>query len=236
MTSSAVQAHPRPGRRERCADCGAFAQRGQLVCLECGTRMALARRAPDWRPAAAVMAAMVLVAGTAFGMVLDAVTGSDDRRQANASPTRKQPAKKAEPAREQGPAKPEPAAIRSSIDRERQIAGAKARLAAAAGPAAWTGAPGTYTVILATVSDREGAERLATDAEESGLEAGVLSAEEHPSLGTGLFFVFSGEYPDQAEAAAAAATLAERFPGANPRQVDPLTASSSAPPEQQQLR
>src|SRR3954454_18879228 len=56
----------RPSLGSECPNCGAHADPGQLVCLECGARLALDYRRPrGWRPAAAVIAVVLLIAGAA---------------------------------------------------------------------------------------------------------------------------------------------------------------------------
>lgn len=51
-----------------CRQCGAMLRDGQEWCLECGAANTVIRRAPDWRIAAAVMLAVVVLA--AFGFLI----------------------------------------------------------------------------------------------------------------------------------------------------------------------
>ncbi len=47
-----------------CPRCGAAAERGQLVCLECGARVALVyRRPPSWKVPVAITAVVALLLG-----------------------------------------------------------------------------------------------------------------------------------------------------------------------------
>src|SRR3954453_10971573 len=63
-----------PSVGSECPNCGAPADSGPLVCLECGARLALDYRRPrGWRPAAAVIAVVLLIAGAAFAITLIAV-------------------------------------------------------------------------------------------------------------------------------------------------------------------
>src|SRR3954453_6464507 len=63
-----------PSLGSECPNCGAHADPGQLVCLECGARLALDYRRPrGWRPAIAVIAVVLLLAGAAFAITLIAV-------------------------------------------------------------------------------------------------------------------------------------------------------------------
>jgi hypothetical protein len=56
----------------------------------------------------------------------------------------------------------------------------------------------------------------------SGTPVGVLDSSDHPSMTAGFWIVFSGRYPNHAEAAAAAEHLAgSGYPLAHPRRVAP---------------
>lgn len=60
----------------RCPSCGAAAERGQLVCLECGGRIAIVyRRPPSWKVPIAitvlVVAIVAALAATAFAAIND---------------------------------------------------------------------------------------------------------------------------------------------------------------------
>ena len=76
-------------------------------------------------------------------------------------------------------------------------------------------------VILAS-EDQRSARAFAQNAVKAGTAAGVLRADDYPSLSasTGFFIVFVGTYPNQAKADAAAARLGRRFAGAYPQFVD----------------
>src|SRR3954452_3177573 len=68
-----------PSVGSECPNCGAHADPGQLVCLECGARLALDYRRPrGWRPALAVIAVVLLVAGAAF--VITLISVDDDAK------------------------------------------------------------------------------------------------------------------------------------------------------------
>lgn len=69
-----------------CPVCGAQAQRGQLVCLECGSRVTLAyRRPPSWKIPVAITAAVLLLA-VAGGAVAYQAIDDDAKREAGAAP------------------------------------------------------------------------------------------------------------------------------------------------------
>jgi hypothetical protein len=202
VTVSAPQRAP-ARRRERCPSCDLPAQRGQLICLSCGTRMALDRGSSDRRAVAIAGGAMALVATISLLLVVTSLTGDDDPGQATASaPDRERPAARAR--------QPE----RVSADRALWQYKAKANRQLASSAGTWPTEQVGWTVVLSTMYDEEGAESFARDVEDSGVDAGVISTEEHPTLGTGVWYVFSGVYDDEIEAGEAAAELALAYPGA----------------------
>jgi hypothetical protein len=77
-----------------------------------------------------------------------------------------------------------------------------------------------HTVVLVTTSDRPAALRLARQAARSGIEAGLLRGDDY-NLGDGLWVVFAGRFDTPEGASRQAIDLAERFPGAYPRLVEP---------------
>src|SRR5947207_8577335 len=84
-----------------CPNCGAPADRGQLMCLECGSRLALGyQRPPAWRLPAAVVGIVLLIAGFAVAIALAAHHAN---RTAAAAPAQAAPAPTA-PADTQPPA------------------------------------------------------------------------------------------------------------------------------------
>jgi hypothetical protein len=202
VTVSAPQRAP-ARRRERCPSCDLPAQRGQLICLSCGTRMALDRGSSDKRAVAIAGGAMVLVATISLLLVVTSLTGDDDPGQATASaPDRERSAARAR----------QPERVSADQALWRYKAKANRQLASSAGT--WPPGQVGWTVVISTMYDEEGAESFARDVEDSGVDAGVLSTEEHPALGTGVWYVFSGVYDDEIEAGEAAAELAAAYPGA----------------------
>src|SRR3954471_19623862 len=70
-----------------CPNCGAPADEGQLMCLECGSRLALGyQRPPSWRLPAAVIGVVLLIAGIGVAIALAGVTGDANKTTA-AAPT-----------------------------------------------------------------------------------------------------------------------------------------------------
>jgi hypothetical protein len=199
-----VGARPRAHARlrERCPSCGLPAQRGQLICLSCGTRLALDRGRGDRRAVAAAAGALLLVAAVSLALVVTTLGGDEERKAARAAP-----AERAEPARNARVAAPvsaERALLKLKAKSNRQLAGA----------GVWPAGRDGWTVVLTSTADEAGAESYAQSVEKAGVDAGVLSTDDHPSLGSGLWFVFAGIYEDQLEAGEAAAELQASFPGA----------------------
>src|SRR4051812_47364658 len=70
-----------------CPNCGEPAESGQLMCLECGARLALDyQRPPSWRLPAAIVGIVLLLAGVGVAIALAAVTGDAEKTTA-AAPT-----------------------------------------------------------------------------------------------------------------------------------------------------
>jgi hypothetical protein len=170
--------------------------------------MALDRGGSDKRAVAVAGGAMALVALVSVALVIDGLSGGDDERAATAAgPKRAKPAKRERPG-----------GFFAAENLRRQSA-AKARRQLAASAGAWPAGQDGWTVVLANTTDEASAESLAQNVEQAGIDAGVLSAEEHPGLGSGLWLVFSGVYADQLEASEAAAELQATYPGAYPQLV-----------------
>ena len=86
-----------------CPSCGEPAERGQLVCLECGTRMALKeeggeRRSLDHLPAVALLLSVVVLGAGAIGFALGALTDDSERRLVHGRRRRRAPTPPASPA------------------------------------------------------------------------------------------------------------------------------------------
>ncbi|MGH2714479.1 MAG: zinc ribbon domain-containing protein [Thermoleophilaceae bacterium] len=193
-----------------CPSCGAEAEPGQLVCTNCGTRLALGRR-PDRAIAALIaLVAVVLVGGGAAGFALSELTsdaGEDgttfaDQPEQSATPPAAAAGEPQEATQADDPATGTPQEPRRSLLLD------------------WPDDLTAHTVVLVTTSDRPAALRLARQAAKSGIEAGLLRSDDY-NLGTGLWIVFAGRFDTPEGAARQSSDLAERFPGAYPQLVEP---------------
>jgi SPOR domain len=208
VSSTAVRARPHPRPRERCPACGIPSARGQLICLSCGNRLALQRKPSSWRVAGPLIAAMAIVALATTVLVIEGLGGEE-------AGTRDAP--------EHAAPRPDPAPVlaRRRAEAAERASREKARRALAGRRAVWPAGRSGYTVVLVNAGDRQSAARTAADLRAQGVDAGVLSSDEHPILGTNMQLVYSGVYETQAEASAALAELSARFPGAFVRFVPP---------------
>jgi DNA-directed RNA polymerase subunit RPC12/RpoP len=199
---------------ESCPNCGEPVERRQLVCLNCGARVALKERT-SWarEPVTALATALVVVivigAGL-FGFAISELTSGDgdesgdrtSRQEASEGPEavsgREQPTRTAE----------EAPAVTETVPAEESPGSVPG----------WPKGVTAHTVVLVTSGDRAAALKVAKEARGTGLEAGMLRSDPY-DLGSGLWIVFSGRFTTPEGAQAQAAQLAERYPGAYPQLV-----------------
>ena len=197
---------------ESCPNCGEPVERRQLVCLNCGARVALKERT-SWarEPVTALATALVVVivigAGL-FGFAISELTSDDgdgggdgaSRQAASEGPAvvsgGEQPTRTAE----------EAPAVTETVPAEESPGSVPG----------WPKGVTAHTVVLVTSSDRAAALRVAREARGTGLEAGLLRSDPY-DLGSGLWIVFSGRFTTPEGAQAQAAQLDERYPGAYPQ-------------------
>ena len=193
-----------------CPNCCFEADPGQLVCTNCGTRLALGGP-PARRNVAALVAvaALVVLVAAASGFALSEIT-SDDGDDDGGSAASQSPA---------APAAAEDEA-RGSTQAEQPAAKAEQEPQRRSILLDWPDDLTAHTVVLVTTSDRAAARRLARQAAGSGIEAGLLRGEDY-NLGAGLWVVFAGRFDTPEGASRQASDLAERFPGAYPQLVEP---------------
>lgn len=219
------------GEAVRCPTCGAEAEPGQLVCLECGSRISLGyRRPPSWKlPVAIIVAvALLVIAGVVIG--LHEVTKDADaevaRDQAAEKPNAaKSPAGPATPAKKPAksrPAKPKPAPEKTAKPKAaKPKATPKPTRPAATGIRPWPGNTSAYAVVLVSTDSRANAVKVARRAIKEGVDgAGVLRSDDYSNLGRGLWISFGGVYKSRAQAAKDAKRFDRGFPGAFVQFVD----------------
>ena len=188
-----------------CPNCGAPTERGQLVCVECGERLALKEEGGDRRtldnvPAVVVLLAVVVIGAGAFGFALSELNG-DSGNDSGAS---------------NGPNTAPAAAPQTETDTGAAQQPSHSLLLT------WPDGVTAYTVVLVTSSDRPAARRVAREAAQSGLEAGLLRSDDY-DLGTGLWIVFAGRFDTQESAERQAGNLSARYPGAYATLVKPTS-------------
>ena len=194
-----------PPAQEHCPRCGATAERGQLVCLECGSRVALTyRRAPSWKVPVAISAVVVTL--FLLGAVVAVVAiGDDARREVSAAPPRPQSAGKATKAKAPTPTRPK-------ADAEPGRATDIVRQGALY---AWPRALVGFTVVINTAEDRAAATSFAESAARSRpAKIGVIRADDFRTLPKGFYVVFAGRYDTRRQATQATIRLGKRFSGA----------------------
>jgi predicted nucleic acid-binding Zn ribbon protein len=194
-----------------CPRCGQEVEPSQLVCVECGERIALKREEHDERrgrrsfqnmPAVALLLCVVVIGAAAFGFALSELT-SDSSGDVSA---------------DDRPDKTTPAADAGAPQTETETGASQQPSQSLL--LEWPKNLTAYTVVLVTSSDRPAARRVARDAAKSGLEAGLLRSDDY-DLGTGLWIVFAGRFDNQESAERQAGNLGKRYPGAYATQVKP---------------
>jgi hypothetical protein len=213
---------------EACPACGAPTEPGQEYCLDCGARLAPARRVSavgrawqrrfgrypgDWL-LASLLLALVAAGSAAAGIVAGRETPKDTIHTIVAT-SQVVTAPIAPPAL--GRPKPQP--------KTKPAAKPKTATApkTATGLTEWPARNG-YTVILASIPARgagqDAARSKAKTATQSGVgTVGVLVSSRFASLHPGYYVVFAGIYDSLEEAQTAATRLHGRFPNAYARQI-----------------
>lgn len=187
-------------RDAACPTCGAPAERGQLVCLECGSRVALAyRRPPSWKLPVAIV---VIIGALALAGAVVAYNAIDDDARDEVSET---------------PPKPKqnrPASGGATDGKAAPAAGASGGLVKQGKLYSWPRGLEGFTVVLLSGEDRESATAFANEvADRNDAKAGVITSEDFGSLPQGFFLVFGGIYETRERAEQALARLSGRYPG-----------------------
>jgi hypothetical protein len=212
-----------------CPNCGASADPGQLMCLECGSRLALGyERPPSWRLPAAIVGLVLLIAGIGVAIALAAVTDNADKTTAaSPSQTATTPPPQSAPA-DSAPTSstPTPAATGSTTT-EAPASGGAAPTDSTATPAptpapssGWPPGKSAFTVILASMPTQAEAQKKLDAAKAAGITAAaILHSDDFPTLRPGYWVVFDGQYDtnDQAQSQAEADRGKGEFSDAYPR-------------------
>lgn len=212
---------------EACATCGAPAEPGQEYCLDCGARLAAARRLGTvgraWEhrvgryPGDWVFSSLLLLLVAAGSATAGIVAGRDTTSTegqgtvvAISPVVTAPPAPPAPPTTTTAPVTPAPAPRPQPKPKP-------------AGPIQWPARNG-FTVVLASIpargSGRVDALARAKDARSKGLrDVGVLVSGRFASLHPGYYVVFAGVYDSLEEAQTAATRALSRFPNAYAREI-----------------
>jgi len=191
-----------------CPHCGEPVEPRQLVCLNCGGRVALRERVPLAREpmtmVAAVLVAVTVLGAVLFGFAISELTSGDGDEETSV-------------ARQEPVATPEAPAVVSGTKQEQEQEEPPQRERKSGVPG-WPKGLTAHTVVLVTSSDRAAALNVAKEARATGLEAGLIPSDPY-NLGTGLWIVYSGRFTTREGAQAQAGQLADRYPGAYPQLV-----------------
>ena len=199
-----------------CPTCGAPAERGQLVCLECGSRIALAyKRPPSWKLPIAIVAVVGALAVTGAVLAYEAID-DDAKNEVAATPLKpkqtsdvrpqtsgKKAKGKAQPKAKAKPkAEPKPAASSEGLVPKGKLY-------------TWPRDLKAFTVILLSSEDRASATAVANSvADANDAKTGVIRSNDFVTLPKGFFVVFGGSYKTRARADRAAARLGAKYQGA----------------------
>jgi hypothetical protein len=204
-----------------CQHCGEPVEPRQLVCLECGGRVALRERTPLARePITALASVLLVVIVVGAGLVGFAIAEltSDDGGGAESGAGARAAQEQAEPGGQDAGSSTAPAAEAPAVvTGERQDTQSTGRRRERGVPG-WPKGVTAHTVVLVTSSDRAGALAVAKEARGSGLEAGLMPSDPY-DLGTGLWIVYSGRFTTRKGAERSASDLADRYQGAYPQLV-----------------
>jgi cell division septation protein DedD len=206
-----------------CPNCGAPADPGQLMCLECGSRLALGyQRPPSWRLPAAVIGVVLLIAGIGVAIALAGVTGDANKTTA-AAPTKQAASAPADTPPTASTPAPAPTTSTATPAPTDSASGGTATPAPAptdAAPSGWPPGKSAFTVIIASMPTKAAAEDKLARAKAAGISsAAILHSDDFPTLNPGYWVVFDGQYDsvDQAQGQAASDRGKGEFSDAYPR-------------------
>lgn len=218
----ATESGPAPGEAgpaeegPACRSCGAPVDPRQLVCLECGARVAL-KQHRSWAteplaPIAALLVVVIVIGAGLFGFAISELTSDDGGGEAARQPA-------AATSEESAPEAEGPAVVSGEGQGTERSAEPAPAEEPATNPNAIPGWPAgitAHTVVLVTTSDEPAARNVAREARRAGLEAGLIRSDPY-DLGTGLWIVFTGRFDTREGAVRQAAGLQQQYPGAYPQ-------------------
>jgi hypothetical protein len=218
----ATESGPAPGEAgpaeegPACRSCGAPVDPRQLVCLECGARVAL-KQHRSWAteplaPIAALLVVVIVIGAGLFGFAISELTSDDGGGEAAQQPA-------AATSEESAPEAEGPAVVSGKGQGTERSAEPAPAEEPATNPNAIPGWPAgitAHTVVLVTTSDEPAARNVAREARRAGLEAGLIRSDPY-DLGTGLWIVFTGRFDTREGAVRQAAGLQQQYPGAYPQ-------------------
>jgi cell division septation protein DedD len=218
----ATESGPAPGEAgpaeegPACRSCGAPVDPRQLVCLECGARVAL-KQHRSWAteplaPIAALLVVVIVIGAGLFGFAISELTSDDGGGEAAQQPA-------AATSEESAPEAEGPAVVSGQGQGTERSAEPAPAEEPATNPNAIPGWPAgitAHTVVLVTTSDEPAARNVAREARRAGLEAGLIRSDPY-DLGTGLWIVFTGRFDTREGAVRQAAGLQQQYPGAYPQ-------------------
>jgi hypothetical protein len=204
-----------------CRSCGEPVEPRQLVCLNCGGRVAL-KEHRSWAteplaPIAALLVVVIVIGAGLFGFAISELTSDDG----GGGELAQQPAA-AEPEAPRAQSAPgaEGPAVVSGGEQETESSTETTPVEEANANAVpgWPAGLSAHTVVLVTTSDGPAARSVAREARRAGLEAGLIRSDPY-DLGSGLWIVFTGRFDTREGAVRQAAGLQDRYPGAYPQLV-----------------
>lgn len=198
-----------------CPNCGAPADRGQLMCLECGSRLALEyQRPPSWRLPAAIVGVVVLLAGGGVAFALAQVSNDAGRTSAGSPtqqvaggapadtpPTASQPAPA--PAPTTSTTTPAPASGGTPAAPAGTSTSTSTTTSATPAPASgWPDGKSAFTVVVASLTTKAAAEDKLKKAQAAGIGgAAILHSDDFPTLRPGYWVIFDGQFDTRDQAA-----------------------------------
>lgn len=229
---------PEPPVPERhCRRCGATLAPGQEWCLACGAAVRTEVARPrGWRLPLVLAAAVVALAiAAAVLAIVELSRGPDKVAQVTPTPT-VTPAPSAIPTpatgtpENEGDATPTPSPVPGQSPTPTPSVSPTATPSTTATPSPtpsatattfpdWPSGRTAWTIILESATSRSRAESVARDLQSKGDTVGILHSNDHSSLRSGYWVVFSGQYDSRSAAADALTTLPAKRPGAYVRRV-----------------